>query len=143
MSNKIISKLSLLNHYIIILINYHSSSNNILTFEGTLSVFDPSGFSLSVDDWDSLGFSLLLTPKTCSIIIYKSYFLQHILIWLHYGLVFNKKMLNLIFYTKFCTQTLEKKFQFMEDQPFIIWRTTDTSICIKNNFMKIIFRIRK
>jgi len=37
-----------------------------------------------------------------------------------------KKMLNLmmqykqIFYTKFCTQTPEKLFQFMEDQPFII-----------------------
>lgn len=54
-----------------------------------------------------------------------------------------------IFYTKFCTQTPEKLFQFMEDQPFIIWRTHILSIInwhinlYKNNFMKIIFPNKK
>ena len=50
-----------------------------------------------------------------------------------------------IFYTKFCTQTLEKLFQFMEDQPFIIWRTHILSIINLYNFffMKIIFPNKK
>jgi hypothetical protein len=55
-----------------------------------------------------------------------------------------------IFYTKFCTQTLEIFFQLMEDQPFIICRTHFFFSIInwhinlyKNNFMKIIFPNKK